>query len=309
MNKQKLLDLCLNQYDSYQQIQNNKIDNFQNFLLTLTDDDKKWWFGNTNINTFEDLEKLPVRSGADIIENQQKNPPYGLWNQGPMVFASSGSTNNVRKVFKRTLENYYQVIVGPARCLQNHGVNNFDTVMSTDPGGMFMGHAVIEDAAVYLLDATRVRVASSLLNDKITAMNQYGVTVLSGSPGKLQRMAKLNPKKRLSTPLKMLINTGGKLEHSQQVADAFGVEKIVDMYGALEIGNISWTCKHGHVHVNIDLCHIEQGKYFSNLTNLPIFRYQLGEEIHYSYKGTCACGSNLPTVDKFVASNTGIHKD
>ena len=135
-----------------------------------------------------------------------------------------------------------------------------------------------------------------------STMNQYGVTVLSASPAKLLRMAKLKPKTLLSRPLKMVISAGGPIKHEEEIADAFGVNQIVNFYGSAEMSNIAWTCNRGHFHVNIDLCYINQGKYFTNLTNLPVFNYVQGEELKFSYKGTCACGSNLPTVDKMIVS-------
>jgi phenylacetate-coenzyme A ligase PaaK-like adenylate-forming protein len=309
MNQQEMSKICLDHYQSYEQIQNNKIKNFHEHLEKLCDQDKQWWFGDINVQHLTDLDQLPIRTTDDIIAEQQKNPPYGLWDKGSIVFTSSASTNGIRKSFKRSLENYYKTISAVGRCLENHGVNKLDSIMSSDPGAMFMGHTVIEDAAVFLLEATRIKNSASLLTEKLKVMDYYGVTVFSGSPGKLLKLAKLNPKKKLSTPLKLLINTGGRLDDPDMVADAFGVSHVVNMYGSSEMGNIAWSCKHQYTHVNIDTCHIEQGKYFSNLTNLPIFRYLQGEQLEFSFKGTCDCGSNLPTVDKFISNNTALHKD
>lgn len=298
------IDPVIKHYQSYSEILEAQEQNFQTHLQRLSLSEKQWWFKNISVTSLSDLDRLPVRTPADILNEQIKNPPFGLFTKGQYVFTSSGSTGHLRKTFPYILENYHRVLVGPARVLENHGVDHRDTVMSTDNNGMFSGHSFIEDAATMFLGTTRIRCSSPMLSDKLNFIKQYHVTVFSGSPTKLHRLAKLNPKKFLTTPLKMVISTGGVLENQEFIAEAFGVERITNMYGAAEIGNIAWTCKHGHFHVNIDLCHIRDNKYVSNLTSLPIFNYKLGEEIEFSYKGTCACGSNLPTIDCLTVDPT-----
>jgi phenylacetate-coenzyme A ligase PaaK-like adenylate-forming protein len=302
--KQLILDnLCFDHYLPYDQILLKQEQNFHNHLQRLTPEEKQIWFQGVNVQSISDVKKLPVRSSSDIIKMQITNPPYGMWSKGEILFTSSGSSNSIRKVVPRSLENYYRYMMGVARGLENHGVNQTDAILTTDSGDMFAGHTVIEDAATHFLGASRVRCSSPLLKDKLTSMEYYRVTVLSGTPGKLIRLAKLMPKNILSHPLKMVISLGGTLENKEEIADAFGINQVVDYYGSSEMGNIGWTCAHGHFHVNIDMCHISQGKYFTNLTNLPIFNYAQGEELNFSFKGTCECGSNLPTVDQFTVSN------
>lgn len=311
MINEELKKLHLAHYQSYDKILEAQEYNFQNHLQRLTVNDKQRWFGDITVNCLADLSKLPITTGEDIIQEQQSRPPYGMWDKGQIVFtSSSANANGVRKVFSRNLSNHYRGIVSTARSLENHGIDHTDVILTTDTGSMFCGHVVIEDPAILFCGATRVRCGSPLLTEKIKTMAQFGVTVFSSSPSKLYRMSKLQPKTMLLQPLKMLISTGGKLEHEEEIAEAFGVERVINMYGSSEMYNVAWTCRHGHFHVNIDLCYIEDGKYFNNLTNLPIFKYVQGDEIHFSYKGTCACGSNLPTVDTLEVSNSNrTHKD
>ena len=298
-----LLDQSKQHYNSFDQLAEFKNTNFQNHVARLSPQDKQWWFNDITVRTLDDLDRLPVRTSEDLVNEQIKNPPFGLFSKGQYVFTSSASTSNIRKTFPYSLENYHRVLIGPARVLENHGVNHSDTIMTTDNNGMFSGHNFIEDSATMFLGASRIRCSFPKLVDKLEFINQYNVSVFSGSPTKLYRMAKLNPKKILGRSLKMIISTGGILENQEFIAEAFGVNKITNMYGAAEIGNIAWTCRHGHFHVNVDLCHISNNKYISNLTSLPVFNYQLGEEIKFSYKGTCACGSNLPTVDQLTVDH------
>lgn len=307
MNKIDLLDQIRQHYHSHDQILALQQKNFRECLSRFLKE-LEWWLGDTSLDDLEDIRKLPIRTGLDIINQQKINPPYGVWNKGQVVFTSSASTNDRRKAIPRSWENYLKYLVSIARTMENHGVGHDDVIMTTDPGGMFSGHTGIEDAAMHILGATRIRCSSSLPSEKLKVMEEFGVTVLSGNPTKLSRMARLEPKRHLSKQLKMVISTGSRLDNNREIADAFGVDRVVDMYGSAELGNVAWTCNQGHFHVNIDLCYIEQGRYFSNLSNLPILRYEQGEEIYFSYKGTCGCGSNLPTVDKLISSTADRSK-
>jgi phenylacetate-coenzyme A ligase PaaK-like adenylate-forming protein len=298
----KYKKMSMEHYEPYEKILQNQARNFKNFLSELTTADKSWWFNDVDVQTLEDLKKISIKSTVDIIDSQKINPPYGVWGKESIVHASSKSVDNIRKVFPRSLDRWHRCTIGAARSLENHGINETDSIMTTDSGGMFMGHQIIEDAAILHLGVTRIRHYTSVLSEILNTANEFGVTVFSGSPVKLARLAKLNPAKKLQRPLKMLISTGALLENAQDIAEAFGVKNVVNMYGSSEMTNIAWTCSHGHFHVNIDLIYIEQGKYFSNLTNLPIFRYHDGETLDFSYKGTCLCGSNLPTVDRLLVS-------
>jgi len=307
MNRIQLLSQARKHYHSYEQILFYQRSNFKDHLLR-NQHELKWWLGDAVLEKIEDIDNLPIRTPLDIIEQQLINPPYGMWSKREMVFTSSGSTNNHRKVFPRSWEDYLRYLIGVVRSMENYGVNHDDTVMTTDSRGVFTGHIVIEDAAIHILGAPRIRCNSTLPTERLQMMEQFGVTVFSGSPTKLLTMAKLEPKKHLSRPLKMVISTGSILTNTDEISDAFGVNHVTDMYGSTEMGNIAWTCNQGNFHVNIDLCYIEQGRYFSNLSNLPLLRYEQGEELYFSHKGTCACGSNLPTMDRFVGSTIDRRK-
>jgi phenylacetate-coenzyme A ligase PaaK-like adenylate-forming protein len=301
--KQQLLDLANVHLMPRDQLLKQQNINLTSHLERLTEKEKIFWLGSNVVESIVDLQQLPIRTDQDIIAEQLANPPYGIWLKNSVIFTSSKSTQGIRKTFSRSLDDYWRFIASPARSLLSHKVDQSDTILTTDTGNMFSGHLVIEDAATMICGATRVRIGDRLLTNKLQAIKEYGVTVLSASPAKLLRMAMLDPKKYQTRPMKMIISTGGKLENPEFIAEAFGVERITNLYGMAEFCNIAWTCSHGHWHVNEDFVHIEQGKYFTNLINLSVFRYQPGESLTYSYKGTCSCGSNLSTVDKFETNN------
>ena len=117
---------------------------------------------------------------------------------------------------------------------------------------------------------------------------------------------KLITRQQLNTALEVQKKTGRPLENQDEIARAFGVDLIIDYFGASEIGNIYWTCRHGHRHVNDDLInviHKNNTSYYSNLWSLPAWNYDIGDRIEFSYKGRCECGSWLPTVDLFIPKN------
>jgi phenylacetate-coenzyme A ligase PaaK-like adenylate-forming protein len=300
--KTTMLPLALDNFNSIDEVYNRREQNLTDIISRMTEEQKDYWFDGVNVKSTDDLSKIPKRTPEDILNLQLAKPPFGLFTPGPIMSMSSGTTAGVRKLFPRSLDDYYRYTLGNARLLLKYGIDDTDVFSSTDTGGMFLAHISYEEAAMVFCGARRARTSEHSLVKRLEFMGEMGVTVLSATCTKLLRMAKLNPKKYLKRPMKMVMSLGEKLHDAEEIAEAFGVKHVVDSYGAVEFGSIYWTCPAGHKHVNADMLFMENTSdltYFSNLSSLPVFRYGLGEKLSYSYKGQCECGSHLPTVDAF----------
>jgi len=303
--KNILKDMGEDRFSSIDEILSKKEQNLSEIQSRMTAYQKDFWFDGHEIQSSSDLVKVRAKSSIDIINEQLKTPPYGIFTPGPIVSTSSGSTTGIKKMYPRSLDDYYRYMLGKIRTFQHYGVDSSDVFSSTETGGMFLAHAGHEDAAVICYNATRARTHDPVLTKRLEFMGEMGVTIISGTPTKLLRMARLGPKKYIKNKIKLIISVGEKLTDAEEIAKAFDVKLVTDSYGSVEMGNIFWTCPFGHKHVNDDVLHIipsndNDRSLFSNLSSLPVFNYDLGENLNFSYKGKCECGSYLPTVDAFT---------
>lgn len=280
---------------------------FKQQLARLTEEQRRWWFGDVNVTTFEDLQHVPALTTQRILESQDRDPPYGVFDLGEYLVTSSGSTDRVKKIPYNLME-WLKTLSCSARGMLTLGMDQTDVMLTTNMGTMQAGYRVMEEAAQLVIGAQVITDRSSSMLRKLEKIRDHGVTVFMASPSKLHRMAEIGPRQYLQRPLKALISTGRQVWDKQRLLDAFGVDDIYDIYGSSEIGQITWTCRHGHRHFNEDFTHVTNQRLFTNLWTLPIFNDDLGDEVTYSYKGRCACGSYLATVDHFQAKGLSAPK-
>jgi phenylacetate-coenzyme A ligase PaaK-like adenylate-forming protein len=310
--RQYLLNKALLHTVSEQAILDHKQQNFESMLTSMTPKQKQFWFGNHTVTILNDLNSCKITTALDLILAQQLDPPYGPFNNGQILITSSGTTGS-NKLYPYAYDNWLMYTVSAARGLLLHQCDSTDRILTTDIGGLQAGYRAIEDAATKICGAQLILDRSVSLESKLKHMDKFKVTVLVGNAKKLHRMAKLNPRLFFDHKLKMVINTGTPLANPEILCDAFGVDHIVDYYGSAEMGNISFTCQHGHQHINDDFFHTvnkNHKSYYSNISSLPVWNYELGDKLTYSYKGQCLCGSYLPTLDEFVPKGSDFsHKE
>lgn len=297
----KLADQHLKSRDAVLEQKNR---NFQDMLETMTCEQHQWWFRNAKVKSLDDLAKVEISDGHRILDAQSRGgDAYCPFLQGEILLTNSGSTES-EKYFSYSLENWWRYVAVVSRGLSAHGVGPGDVVLSTDIGRMQSGYRAIEDAAAWICGATVLRNRNTTLTKIIDLCHSAGVTVLISNDKKLHRMATLLQDRNRPPKIRSIIQTGMPLTQPKALCDAFCVPYIIDYYGDTAIGNIYWTCSHGHRHVNEDSIHTVQQKgmtCFSNLLSLPVWNYNIGAEtLLYSYKGRCGCGSYLATVDQFA---------
>lgn len=293
--------MALRHLESDQSLAEQKHRNFDWMLRHMTQRQRQWWFPGGPITHLDDVAGLPVRTALDIRTEQELNPPWGVFEFGEVLVENSGSTNG-RKRMPFTLDAWLRYITPAARGLLSSGVGPGDRVLTTDAGGTQAGYRTPEEAAAWICGAQIVLDRSTSLLRKLEHIRDHGVTVLIANWPKLVRMAQLNPRKYFSHDLKLIISTGLPIQDPAPVARAFGLDWIMDYYGSSEMGNTYFSCRHGQRHVHDDFVHVTQApgrSLFSNLSGLPLWNYDLGDQLEFSYKGRCACGSYLPTVDRF----------
>jgi phenylacetate-coenzyme A ligase PaaK-like adenylate-forming protein len=275
--------------------------NFRQAISRLTHHQRKWYFEDHTIDSLDDLSKGRMLSPDDLEKIQKQHPPYGIFEPGEILVQNSGSTT-VKKQFPFNLDSWYRYVTPAARGLLHANVGPEDRVLTTDIGSTQAGYRTPEEAATWICGSQVIYDRSASLIRKLEHMRDFNITVLISNWKKLSRMAELGPTKWFSHPLKLIVNTGMPLLDPDYISRSFGGCQIMDFYGCAEMGNIYFSCTHGHRHVHEDHVHVieRDGKsLYNNLSSLPIWNYDLGDKFSYSFKGRCLCGSHLSTVDHF----------
>lgn len=288
--------------DSRQAVLDRQQQHWQETLQKLSTPARNFWFGRHSVTEPRDLDHTPVITTAHWLEVQQAGG-YGPLDSGEYLFHSSGSTGPV-KFFAYKQSDWWKTLACTARGLIAAGMKDSDVFLTTGLGTMQAGFQVMEQAAQTVLGAQVLIDRSSSLARKLKWIRDRGVTVFGSTPSKLHKMAGMEPGRYFQNDRRIIISIGGHVTNKQRLLDAFGVDEIYDIYGSSEIGQISWTCSHGHRHFNEDftIMTYRDGKsYFTNIWTLPIFNNDLGDWLTHSYHGRCACGSYLATIDDFRA--------
>ena len=285
--------------------------NFTRQLKRLNKEQHQFWFNDVSPIKLTDLAQAPVHTNQDLINTQKSNPPYGILSPGELLFMSSGSTGKERVRYYHSWNTWMEMNIGAARNFLIHGVDNNDTIMSMDVGNLQLGYRHNEDAASFICGARIVKSGRTTWTEKVNMFQEYGVTVLVASTSKLMRLAKLVKHTEQVNDIRLILQVGEVLsdQHREYIQQKFSASKIIDGYGCVEMGLITFTCTHGHQHVNEDLVNFADQNNHGVLTRLvgsPLFNLHSVERLKYSYKGQCACGSFLSTVDEFIPRTNAI---
>jgi len=148
--------------------------------------------------------------------------------------------------------------------------------------------------------------------EQIRLLHEYRPKLLIGQTGGLYLLARELLRRGETFPLRMVAPTGATLMPMmrQAMRDAFGPEPL-DLYGAVELGTISWQCRHGSYHVDADRMLVEivddQGRpvpigqtgqvVCTGLYGytMPLIRYKL-LDVASLLPGTCPCGLSFPMM-------------
>lgn len=275
--------------------------NFCNLRNSLTEQQHEWAFGTKDPVWLDKFHKVvPTHSPEELLQLQKKHPPFGLFQKGPILVENSGSTTEKRRL-PFNLSQWIQYVSPAARGLAHYGIDHTDVILTTDVGSTQAGYRTIEEAATWYCSSTVINERSASLPRKLTTMEEYGVTVFVGNGPKIERIMKMLSHTNLANQLKLIIITGIPTTRTKQIEDTFGCP-VTDYYGSSEMGHTYYKCKHNQRHVHVDFVSVIQKQnksLFSNIATLPIFNYDLGDELHYEWNGRCDCGSFLPVVTHF----------
>lgn len=151
------------------------------------------------------------------------------------------------------------------------------------------------------------------LEDQIRALDEFPAKGLIGQTGGVYLLAREILRRGRTHPLRFVVTTGATLfdEMRQSIRNAFGTDPS-DMYGAIEVGGISWQCRKGNYHIDTDRVIVEivdehgrplpPGKTGQVVVTAlfaytqPFIRYRLFDISALSTR-SCDCGLQFPLME------------
>lgn len=151
------------------------------------------------------------------------------------------------------------------------------------------------------------------LEDQLRALDEFPAKGLIGQTGGIYLLARELQRRGRTHPLRFVVTTGATLfdEMRQSIRGAFGCDPS-DMYGAIEVGGVSWQCRKGNYHIDTDRVIVEivdeHGRPLPPgrtgqvvVTALfawtqPFIRYRLFDISALSTR-SCECGLQFPLME------------
>ena len=250
----------------------------------------------SDINTLEDLNKLPIITKEDLITY---NTEIHTNLEASKVYdASTSGTSGASLKFKREekADSFNRASI--FRGYSWYGVKPWES------NAYFWGFnfSFSEKIKTKILDIlqNRFRIFSFQEIDINKFLKKIKkVNYIHGYSSMIYEVAKkMNMKGIKASPkLKLIKGTSEKIKESYQkeVHKAFGL-KMISEYGAAETGIIAFECPKGNMHINMEGVIVEEVENEIIVTNLqmhsfPIIRYKLGDYIKLAPKSKkCSCG-------------------
>ena len=208
-----------------------------------------------DVQSLEDLERLPVFSKSDLMKSVERNPPFGDYyrhrdedpQSGPaglVMQTTSGTTGAPQPIFFGPRSRELQALM-VARAWLLQGLKARDVVHSSYAHGMVnAGHFVREAALHY----TRALLLSAGAGNETPSVSQvgnmarFGATVLVGFADYLRKLADTARSRGLEPGRDIrvrMISTHLGLMPREELAEAWAAEKVYDWYGVGDTGLIA----------------------------------------------------------------------
>ena len=257
-----------------------------------------------DIQSLEDLKKLPCMSKKDLITFNQKIHTNKTLKK--KFHCSTSGTSGESLPFQReeSTDSFNRASIF-------RGYSWYD-VEPWERNGYFWGFNFggVSKLKTNLLDSLQNRFRLFSYQDKelksFSAKLQQS-NYLHGYASMVYGVAKYMNAQQLPKPkhLKMVKGTSEKIQESYQseIVQAFGL-KMISEYGAAETGIIAFECPQGYMHINMEGVLVEEENNEIIVTNLqmqafPIIRYRLGDYIQLAPKEKkCSCGMAHPILEE-----------
>lgn len=259
------------------------------------------------IRTRDDLARLPMVDKERVVEAGDAALDQTI-DRGALDEMSTSGTSGRSITIRRDIRELRVVRRSYLRSLFLNGARSWHrsvTMASTwlsNKQGLF----------IRKFAKTRHIKPTDSLDSQIRTLREFEARNLMGQTGGLYLLARELLRRGETFPLKLLAPTGATLmpEMRQVMRDAFRTEPR-DLYGAVELGAVSWQCRRGQYHIDADRMLVEivdaQGKPVPDGRpgqvvcttlhgySMPLIRYRLRDVASISLE-TCDCGIKFPLL-------------
>ncbi len=265
-----------------------------------------------DIQSIDDITKLPLTPKALVKETQQIDKPYGMWNYETNLSrtgTTSGSTGNPLLI-PYTKEAYHNSLEGGARGLWASGIRGTDIVHGIQSFNTILGVYFLHDICEQWFGSMVVPAGSIHPLERLAMINFYNVNVVMGTPTTLIKLGEMAKTKSINLSVEKLVTTGepGPICNPScvdELKELWGAKTVGDLIGTQEAGGcFAFQCEYGSPHANEDMAHFEviDGKlYMTPLLYLTaqLFRYEVGDHIVSIDDHDCECGRTLKILNGY----------
>lgn len=231
----------------------------------------------SDIQSLDDIEKLPLISKADIMESVEEFPPIGdfhglddiaLENRPPLVFhTTSGTTGTPQPLLFGAKSREIQSLL-VARGYRFMGLKPAATIQSCYGHGMINGGHYIREAVTHYTNALFLSAGTGVETrsvQQVNLMKTFGTNVLVGFVDYIKRLSDVARNEGITpgkdVKIDMIIGHLG-MESRESIASAWGNEEhqpeLFDWYGVGDTGAIAAEGKdHQGMHVWEDAQYLE----------------------------------------------------
>lgn len=288
-----------------------------------------------DIQTFDDLQKLPLLTKEIIRERADDLVPLNLESQD-YGFLSTGGSTGVPLIYRISTEDE---VIGTAMRYANWGYGGYvlgDKIM------IIAGTSLIPQDKQTKKDQIKNRIRSFMMNEKsfpssdlndeymkniVVELNKTKPKFIRGFPSAIYFLARYIKEKNMTIRFHLdgVFTTAEVLlgHHRETIEDVFSC-RVFDQYGLNDGGLSAYECEeHNGFHIDMlrsimevtdengnQIGEDQEGKLLAtSLHNyaMPFIRYDTGDMGIVSYR-KCKCGRTLPLLEKLVGRDTDYLK-
>lgn len=255
-----------------------------------------------------DLTRLPFVEKNQIVEADESACDARVPVEARQIMQTSGTSGRAIRVQRvamemRTPRRSILRMLRRAGAWPWHRFITYASPWLRDRSGMFIQKVV---KTSYLAPA-------ATMDEQIARIEEFRPHGIIGQTGGLYLLAREIARRGQKFPMRWVAPTGTTLvpDMRRAMIEAFGSDPL-DLYGAIEVGPVSWQCVRGNYHVDADRVIVEivdaQGRRLPDgefgqvvVTSLfsftqPFIRYRLLDIGALSTR-TCDCGCRFPLME------------
>jgi len=276
-----------------------------------------WRARLTNVNGWDDFERLPLTAKGDLVADQAAHPPFGTNLTYPVdhfvrVHQTSGSSGDRPLRWLDTAESWsWWLSIWADHVYRAAGVRGGDRIFFAFSFGPFIGFWSAFDGAEQL-GALAISGAGMTTEQRVRSLVDLHSTVLLSTPTYALRMADVAKDVGVdltASPLRVTIHAGepgASIPATRAAIEAAFGAACFDHTGMTELGPTGHSCSQR------DGIHLVESEYIFEVldsqgrpaaegelvaTNLgrwgmPLIRYRTGDRVSVSHE-PCSCGSRF----------------